>query len=876
MAIAFVDIQTHKRSLGHSVAAALAYRAGLALRDVRTGELHDYRPRESREEIADVGIVSSRSTPLAADWQTLADEMESREKHPRARILRDVKVGIPHELDLDQKKRLARRIAEALSEYGDTVVPYALHAPSARGDERNWHCHHVLPTRSLTADGQAFGHKLRDLDNKYRSPDEIARIRNTIGDLINEELREAGIDEEVRMGRRVDEEAEPEIPGAVVQLARRLTEKRLGHSVGRAGARELVDRAVANGDVERLQSRGTIRRRGAARSGDRPRYRRRSRTWRQRRAEEKQKEEQITAAHVTTPVARVEPEPEAVPARPRRRRRRRKQTSTAQRPPALTGAGSELEALLIELGEVEPPAPATASAPGAEPERVPPILTEPEAAPKAPRARRRRTRRRQEERRDEWARATTEHPPARAPRPPRKRRRRVPRETATPVPNPTTIPVRNLPGLEQLAPGSAGTENDATHGEGRVVGAAPERRGEEPSPQRIPRTRRQSPRPPMPTGADMRGEPHGVEPAAAKQLRETIDRGAEDYGADLIREHAGEPVEPSLAGVPPRGRQGRAARRAMHRHVRPFFVQKRAQVAGAIRKWRRHFQTNRPSIIASIFDSVFFAVAPLAWLRAQGRAAMRRSSSPQARPRPRATRSNAPGTSRPATPVRRTNEAQPRAELATARPDSPERKTPIREPAAQHPERTPVRGAMHSKQDREALIEAAAAERLRASVWDEIEKMGKDTIRSHAGDASAYPALPDCPPLSPSGRAAEAALARHLRPFLVEDRDRRRPGMSAREERRHHAAVERGIKGWSKHLQRHRDRVAGDVVEAVWPHFRDEAMQRHRVARQGAEQRSQPRPAPVQDLVREHGFDRAPTHENGVQGPRRGRGRERD
>ena len=446
MAIAFVQIDTHKRSLGHSVAAAIAYRTGLCLHDVRTGELHDYRPRETREEIADAAIVSSRPTPLAEDWQTLADATESRERHPRAWILRDVKVAIPHELSIEQKKRLARRISEMLAEYGDTVVGHALHPPSATGDERNWHTHHVMPTRSLTEDGLAFGDKLKQLDSKYQSPEEVAHLRNRIGDLINEALRDAGIDEEVYMGQRVDETARPRIPGEVVHMARRLTEERVRTEVaemsasevidravkngdvdrksasaarfaggrrcrrraekshrgeskrsrvgtrrrnprarrataaqrvapsqsvrrqdrverrrekktaeivelarertvqrlspGRAAARDLVDQAVANGDVAGLFSDGQRHRGRGPRSPEQPRYRRRSRSWRQRRADEKRAkadelEEERTAPTTTHvdengPVEREEGEP-APEGRKRRKGRRRARTSVEER-----------------------------------------------------------------------------------------------------------------------------------------------------------------------------------------------------------------------------------------------------------------------------------------------------------------------------------------------------------------------------------------------------------------------------------------------------------------------------------------------------------------------------------------------------------------
>ena len=297
MAIGFVQVDTHHRDSGHSVAAAMAYRAGLTLRDNRTGDRHDYSLRETREEVVDTGIAWSRDCPLAEhcrtldepeQWQHLADVIEVREKHPRARILRDVKVAIPCELNFQQKKQLARRIGEALAAYADTFVPYALHAPNSEGDERNWHTHHVLPTRALTEDGTGLGAKLRKLDLPSQSGREITHVRNIIGELLSDTLREAGIAEEVRMGQRLDEAGERDIPARVVKLARQEVRKRIGRKP-RMPAREVVNLAVATGDIEPFETaspRREPRPRRTVRGTPRPepgyRRERRSRSFRDR------------------------------------------------------------------------------------------------------------------------------------------------------------------------------------------------------------------------------------------------------------------------------------------------------------------------------------------------------------------------------------------------------------------------------------------------------------------------------------------------------------------------------------------------------------------------------------------------------------------
>ena len=216
--------------------------------------------------------------------------------------------------------------------------------------------------------------------------------------------------------------------------------------------------------------------------------------------------------------------------------------------------------------------------------------------------------------------------------------------------------------------------------------------------------------------------------------------------------------------------------------------------------------------------------------------------------------------------------------------EMPERRPVVQgdaNPPARIPQPAPASEAAQPQPDRDTFMEVAAAARLRATVREGVERMGEDLIRSDAGDASAYPALSECPSLAPSGRAAHAALERHVQSFLIEDRDRRRPEMSARDQRRYHAAIDRGIKKWRKHIHRHRDRIGEDVVAEIWPHYRDEAILRHQEARHRAEQRSKPRSQKrIQDLVRDHGWDRTGNDEQEQgrgHGPRHpSRGRDRD
>ena len=201
MAIGWGDLVTHLRSSGHSAAAALAYRCGLRLVDSRTGTVHDYRDRATREDIAETGIERVRETPLASDVQVLADAIERAERRNDARILRDWKIALPCELSELERNELAREIARGIAQRYDTVIAWAVHRPGPDGDERNHHGHLVIPTRSLGERVGEFGAKLRALDNPRTSGDEVAALRNAYADLTNRALRRAGHTTQIDVGQ---------------------------------------------------------------------------------------------------------------------------------------------------------------------------------------------------------------------------------------------------------------------------------------------------------------------------------------------------------------------------------------------------------------------------------------------------------------------------------------------------------------------------------------------------------------------------------------------------------------------------------------------------------------------------------------------------
>ena len=127
--------------------------------------------------------------------------MEGAERRRNSRLLRDVQVALPCELDTDGRTRLTSDFAEELAVRYGTVCPWAVHLPDRKGDARNHHAHIVLPTRKLNAAGDGFGNKLRILDDATTGPKEITSLRELWETIANQALEREGLEAKVDVGR---------------------------------------------------------------------------------------------------------------------------------------------------------------------------------------------------------------------------------------------------------------------------------------------------------------------------------------------------------------------------------------------------------------------------------------------------------------------------------------------------------------------------------------------------------------------------------------------------------------------------------------------------------------------------------------------------
>ena len=100
-------------------------------------------------------------------------------------------MALPHELPEAARADLAHRIAVDIVARYRCVVLAALHAPDARGDQRNFHCHLLMSTREIGPSG--FGKKVRVLDDRKQGPKELEALRALVADRTNEALKNAGL-----------------------------------------------------------------------------------------------------------------------------------------------------------------------------------------------------------------------------------------------------------------------------------------------------------------------------------------------------------------------------------------------------------------------------------------------------------------------------------------------------------------------------------------------------------------------------------------------------------------------------------------------------------------------------------------------------------
>lgn len=187
VAIYRCEIKTVSRSQGASAVAGAAYRAGLDVTDLRTGERHDYTRKSG---VVASGILAPADAP---DWARnpaqLWNAAEAAETRKNSVVAREFLVSLPHELTDEQRADLARDLTARLVDRFGFAAMFAIHAPDKKADERNHHVHILATTRRMELTG--LGAKTRELDD--RKTGAVEEVRAQVADTINAHLERAGL-----------------------------------------------------------------------------------------------------------------------------------------------------------------------------------------------------------------------------------------------------------------------------------------------------------------------------------------------------------------------------------------------------------------------------------------------------------------------------------------------------------------------------------------------------------------------------------------------------------------------------------------------------------------------------------------------------------
>lgn len=204
MAIYHCSISVYSRGKGETATGAACYRAGLAMTDERTGIEHNYTKRKGVEHFEIV--VPTGSPEWAKNPSQLWNQVEKSEKRKDASLARDFEISLPHELNPEQREKLAVEITEKLvSKFGFAAM-YAIHSPDGKEDNRNHHVHILTSDRKLETTG--FTGKVKELNMFTGGKESTLWVREMVANTINEHLRGAGIQETVSHKSLIDQQAD--------------------------------------------------------------------------------------------------------------------------------------------------------------------------------------------------------------------------------------------------------------------------------------------------------------------------------------------------------------------------------------------------------------------------------------------------------------------------------------------------------------------------------------------------------------------------------------------------------------------------------------------------------------------------------------------
>lgn len=199
MAIFHCSIKVLKRGAGRSSVAAIAYRAGEKITDLRTGVIHDFRKKQGIEG----AVLFAPDGTEIFDRGDFWNSNESTYKRNDAVTAREIVIAFPSELSAEQRKKLGEDFAKATAAKYGIAADIAFHATNKKGDEKNFHAHILTTTCEISIENNkpVFGKKVNLFDpifcQKNRVENAAISIRKDWEDAVNLALRSAQVDKQI-------------------------------------------------------------------------------------------------------------------------------------------------------------------------------------------------------------------------------------------------------------------------------------------------------------------------------------------------------------------------------------------------------------------------------------------------------------------------------------------------------------------------------------------------------------------------------------------------------------------------------------------------------------------------------------------------------
>ena len=154
-------VKVIKKSNGQSIVAKGAYNNRANLRSLNTGSKYYHK---SKGGLSHSVMLTPSEAPewllaLCGNSEIFFSYVEKREVRKDAQYMREVTIGLPHELNDQQNVKLATAfVRETFVSHG-MVANLVIHKPTGKGDQRNIHAHVLLTMREILPNG--FGKKVR-------------------------------------------------------------------------------------------------------------------------------------------------------------------------------------------------------------------------------------------------------------------------------------------------------------------------------------------------------------------------------------------------------------------------------------------------------------------------------------------------------------------------------------------------------------------------------------------------------------------------------------------------------------------------------------------------------------------------------------------